>query len=214
MQQDLIEVLVSITIIGLLLSVVYINFSDARQESSNRAWRVELKELELALEVFKAQHGFYPSTQISTTWNSLGCWTDVNGNVISASSRDVRSSDGQPCPTNTPVIEHRTGSVDQPAGTIGLTSEYIDVIPRHEDSANSNCELIYRVPDVTDNEDRTWYKFVAVNCLAGVDATSGVQSDDEFALCPESCRGTCNSDVSGVEFHESLAIYSRGGRRQ
>jgi type II secretion system protein G len=59
----LIEVLVVISIIGILSAVVYANFTDARNEAKNRAWQTELKEIQLAIELYKAQNGMYPATE-------------------------------------------------------------------------------------------------------------------------------------------------------
>jgi prepilin-type N-terminal cleavage/methylation domain-containing protein len=57
----LIEVMVVITIIGILASVLYANFGDARQNARNKAMRAALSEVQLALEVYKAQNSQYPA---------------------------------------------------------------------------------------------------------------------------------------------------------
>lgn len=57
----LIEVIVSITIIGLLVSVVYASFSDARTQARDQARWAALKETQLAIEFYKAQNGRYPA---------------------------------------------------------------------------------------------------------------------------------------------------------
>ncbi len=57
----LIEMLVVITIIGILSSILYSNFIDARQDAKNKAFRSELKEAQLALEVYRSQNNVYPS---------------------------------------------------------------------------------------------------------------------------------------------------------
>jgi prepilin-type N-terminal cleavage/methylation domain-containing protein len=57
----LIEVLVVITIISILVAVLTANFSDARVDSKNKAFQSEIKELQLALELYKAQYGRYPA---------------------------------------------------------------------------------------------------------------------------------------------------------
>ena len=57
----LIELLVVITIIGILAAIVYASFDGARQQARNRALMTEMRELQLALEVYKAQNGSYPS---------------------------------------------------------------------------------------------------------------------------------------------------------
>lgn len=56
----LIEVLVVISIIGILSSILYANFSDARIEAKNKALQTSLNEVQLALEVYKSQNSRYP----------------------------------------------------------------------------------------------------------------------------------------------------------
>ncbi|MCA9357944.1 prepilin-type N-terminal cleavage/methylation domain-containing protein [Candidatus Kaiserbacteria bacterium] len=56
----LIEILVVIAIIGILSSVLYANFNDARKDARNKSLQGELKEIQLALELYKSQNGVYP----------------------------------------------------------------------------------------------------------------------------------------------------------
>lgn len=58
----MIELLIVISIIGILGSIVYASFDGAREDARNRAMMSELKETQLALEVYKAQFGQYPSS--------------------------------------------------------------------------------------------------------------------------------------------------------
>ena len=57
----LIEVLVVISIVGILMAIVLANFSDARKNARDKVRKSELKELQLALEVYKSQYGQYPA---------------------------------------------------------------------------------------------------------------------------------------------------------
>ena len=57
----LIELLVVIAIIGILASVLYASFDGARDNARNKAMMAEFKEVQLALEVYKAQNDSYPS---------------------------------------------------------------------------------------------------------------------------------------------------------
>lgn len=99
----LIEVLVVVSIIGILSAVVYANFTDARNEAKNRAWQTELKEVQLAIELYKAQNGIYPATE-NIGFN--GCDSDS----------EARSSN---CLIN-PVVE-------------GLVPEFISELPTAND---------------------------------------------------------------------------------
>lgn len=56
----LIELLVVIAIIGILSGIVYANFGDARAGARDQARMVNLKEMQLAIELYKAQNGRYP----------------------------------------------------------------------------------------------------------------------------------------------------------
>jgi prepilin-type N-terminal cleavage/methylation domain-containing protein len=56
----LIEILVVIGIIGILAAVLSANFNDARIDARNKAVRTSLSEVQLALEVYKAQNDEYP----------------------------------------------------------------------------------------------------------------------------------------------------------
>jgi len=188
----LVEILVVIGIIGVLSAVLYANFGDARQEAKNKAMRSELKETQLALELYKAQNGNYPPAfDISST----GC-SDYDG------VNDVSTSKSIACGAN-PVIN-------------GLTPEFIANIPSSAKSANPACEIWYQV---SDDDDGTWdaddggsYKLTADNCHAGATTQAdGVQSDDKFARCPSSCgtSGSCNPTAS--DFYNSYSVYSNGG---
>lgn len=56
----LIEILVVVSIIGILVAILVANFSDARRNSKNKTIRTALSEVQLALEVYKAQNNRYP----------------------------------------------------------------------------------------------------------------------------------------------------------
>ncbi|MEN9922355.1 MAG: type pilin [Candidatus Parcubacteria bacterium] len=58
----LIEILVVISIIGILVAILYPSFNEARDDARNKALQTELKETKLAFELYKAQNGRYPTT--------------------------------------------------------------------------------------------------------------------------------------------------------
>lgn len=60
----LIELMVVISIIGLLSAIVYANFNDARAQARDKVRMSALKEVQLALEFYKAQNGSYPNTSL------------------------------------------------------------------------------------------------------------------------------------------------------
>ncbi|MBY0538555.1 prepilin-type N-terminal cleavage/methylation domain-containing protein [Patescibacteria group bacterium] len=56
----IVELLVAISIIGILSSIVYANFGEARKASRDDVRKTSLKELQLAIEFYKAQNDRYP----------------------------------------------------------------------------------------------------------------------------------------------------------
>lgn len=56
----LVEMLIVIAIIGILMGIVYANFGSARASARDEARKTSLKELQLAIELYKAQEGRYP----------------------------------------------------------------------------------------------------------------------------------------------------------
>lgn len=57
----LIELMVAISIIAIMTAVLSANFSDARAQSRDKARMTSLKELQLSVELYKAQYGRYPA---------------------------------------------------------------------------------------------------------------------------------------------------------
>lgn len=75
----LIEILVVITIVSLLSAVIYGSFGDARESSRDKIRKTSLKELGLALELYKAQTGVYPpSGCLATGWAGPGPQTGLD----------------------------------------------------------------------------------------------------------------------------------------
>lgn len=115
----LIELLVVIAIIGILSSVVLASLNDARQKSRDAKRIADVRQLQLALELFFDSNGSYPTTTLSVlaptyiatvpagpltgetyTYESLSSGTDYNlgtdleGQGHSALSADVETPGG------------------------------------------------------------------------------------------------------------------------
>jgi prepilin-type N-terminal cleavage/methylation domain-containing protein len=56
----LVELMVAISIIGILSTIVYANFGEARKASRDDIRKTSLKEMQLAIEFYKAQYDVYP----------------------------------------------------------------------------------------------------------------------------------------------------------
>lgn len=69
----LIEIMVVIAIISILASVLYVNFNNAREASRDQVRKTDLKQLQLAIELYKAQNGRYPAAGCSAAaWAGSG----------------------------------------------------------------------------------------------------------------------------------------------
>lgn len=186
----LVEVLVVVAIIGILSAVLYGSFDDAREEARNKALQSELKEMQLAFELYRAQYSEYPP--VNTT---SGTCSDTSGDPHTAEN------------TNTVAC-------DDYVYAQGIVPEFMIEVPESRDSNNPNCEIIYEV-----DASGGWYKLTASQCLEGAEAADdGIGEDEEFSLCPSSCSsGNCNGeayDETGAAFYESMAVYSAGGECQ
>lgn len=58
---SLIELMVVISIIGILATIGYASFDEARQQSRDKVRMASLKELQLSIELYRAQEGRYPA---------------------------------------------------------------------------------------------------------------------------------------------------------
>lgn len=58
---SLVEMMVVISIIAVLSGIIYASFEDARKQARDKARMTALKELQLAVELYKAQNGTYPT---------------------------------------------------------------------------------------------------------------------------------------------------------
>lgn len=73
---SLIEILVVLAIIGVLVTIVTASFGDSRAQARDKVRMTSLKELQLAIEQFRAQNGVYPLRGCGVTgadeWTSPG----------------------------------------------------------------------------------------------------------------------------------------------
>ena len=172
-----------VSIIGILSAIVYANFNDARVDARNKSLQSSLKETQLALELYKAQNGQYPAP---TTGGPTACTSCT--------------APGVPCA--------QTNGCPNPFA-IALVPDFIAVLPTHQQSSNSNCNIRYQT-DTTG----TWYKLTAINCHGGAPTQAeGIQPDSEFARClPAPTCLSCTAAYQATEaFFESYAVYSSDG---
>jgi len=179
----LIEILVTIAIISILAGVIYASFGTAREDAKNKSVQTEIKEMQLAIELYKAQNGQYPD--VPTGSLPTGC-------VSSSGGVDTSNS------TNCGTIEY----------IAGLTPDFISELPSHTESDNALCAITYAV----ENTNFSWYKLTAANCFAGATvAAEGINQDSGLARCPSTCASAGVCATTTAAFYESLAVYSSGG---
>lgn len=106
----LVELLVSITIIGILSTIVFTSYTESQVQSRDNARQVELKELQLAIERYRSQNGTYPEQGCgdSTTADS---WAGHN------SATDAAYNDCAPYIQDLTPDYIETLPVDERAGT-------------------------------------------------------------------------------------------------
>lgn len=75
----LVELMVAISIIGILSSIVYANFGEARKSSRDDIRKTSMKELQLAIEFYKAQNDRYPVAGCSV---AAGSYAEASASCI------------------------------------------------------------------------------------------------------------------------------------
>ncbi len=92
----LVELIVVMSVIGILSSIVYANFGSARAASRDDVRKASLKEVQLALELYKAQNGVYPAQGCtSSPWAGPGphsSWGCTSENYIAGLVPDFIAS--------------------------------------------------------------------------------------------------------------------------
>ncbi|MBI1908896.1 MAG: type II secretion system major pseudopilin GspG [Deltaproteobacteria bacterium] len=59
----LIEIMVVVTILGIIATIVTVNVLDRLDQAKASATKTQIKNLEVALDEFRRDNGFYPSTE-------------------------------------------------------------------------------------------------------------------------------------------------------
>jgi prepilin-type N-terminal cleavage/methylation domain-containing protein len=177
----LVELIVVIAIIGILAGIVYANFGIARAVARDDARKVALKEVQLALDLYKAQHGSYPL---------MGC-----GNPVTPTSR---GSGGIWSSTHTsPARTISNSTCNSNEYIVGLVSGgYISALPI-ETIPSTNWISGYSY-----SSDGTDYKL-----LIFAERNFITSYDQDFARCPRQFTNNC----TGVNpTPDVYAVYSPG----
>jgi len=178
----LLEILVSLSIIGILTSVIYFSFDTARESSRNKAMMAEVKETQLAIELYRAQNGRYPLP------NSSG-------------------SCGAPFPVSGALFSTDTGAC---AGSYiqGLAPTYIAELPSIDDAANSQCILEYRTAPDGSWYKLTAIECLSSGTMTIDDEMA--RCPGSCGNCADNTLG--NAYQNSDNFTQSFAVYSLGGQ--
>lgn len=182
----LVELMVVISIIGILSAIVYANFSDSKKMARDQIRKTDLKDLQIAIQLYKAQNGTYPlacANQDAEVWS---------GNVNSGGSICANSNDGF---------------------IMGLVPDYIAKLPVDPYTiSGSGCGYIYTTTGGGASPGLN-YKLMA-HCSVEINKIQF--ATDDFARCPawiiDGSANWCDpSDVADNPL-TTYAVYSAGAQ--
>lgn len=155
----LIELMVAIGIIGILSTIVYASLGESRKIARDNIRQTDLKSLQVAIELFKAQNGRYPAA---------GC-----GNVAGGALPNWAGSE----------TIYTSAAVASCPGTyiVGLVPDYIPVLPSEVGSNKNNTGYAY-----TSNLAGTEYKLLSHH---NVEAKLISDIGDDFSRFAVTCTG-------------------------
>lgn len=161
--------MVVVAVIGILSAIVFANFGDSRKIARDNVRKTDLKDLQVAIELYKAQNGHYPDgCRGNNTWSG-----GTNSTFV--------------CPT-TPVVPNCTDYI------CGLVPDYIAELPTDPNPATTgNNGYVYRSYGGVGTA--TEYKLLANNTVEKLLITS---YDDEFARCPSTAVDVTTNCPSGT----------------
>ena len=133
----LVELIVVIAIIGILTSIVLANLAGARAGARDDIRKTDLKNLQAAIELYKAQNGYYPLRGCIDALDPVGYWSGAN-------------------PESHPSVEQCTNYIE------GLVPDYIPALPIDLNPTLNNSGYIYRTDA---NVNPKAYKIMAWNSL-------------------------------------------------
>lgn len=128
----LVEVLLVVVILGIMAALVVPQFTSAAAMSRENSIKMSLNRIRQQLEVYKEQHGDYPSLALFAV--QLTGATDVNGNAVALGTPDSFGPYIQNVPPNP-----NTGGTVVGNGAVGSSDWYYDELTG-EIRANDSVE--------------------------------------------------------------------------
>jgi prepilin-type N-terminal cleavage/methylation domain-containing protein len=169
----LIEILVVITIIGILAGILLFNFQELRKQARDKIRKSDLQSLQLAIETYKVQNGRYPAEGCSvvgpggTTWTGPGPFS--GGGALPTTCSDY---------------------------VVGLVPNYIATLPTDPNQEQvANFGYVYS----TDAAGAA-YKIRVSQSIESDNVTSFA---DMYARCPKDCGGgaaVCSGAPPAAEY--------------
>lgn len=169
----LVEIMVVVTIIGILAAVLFANFDDARKQSRDKSRMTSLKEMQLSIELYKAQYGRYPAQGCGTVGVQFAGVGPYSGSG---------SGDFYGC------AAYVTGH-DASASFVPDFISSLPIDPKFEVETDKG---FYYMTDATGSS----YKLMVNDVVEALFVTS---ADDEFARCP-SVAGGCAGGVPATTY--------------
>lgn len=179
----LIEILVVVSIIGILVAILTVNFTKVRGDARNKGIKTSLSEIQLSLAVYKAQNGRYPDAD-------SGC------KIISGS---LDTADSVAC-GSAPYIT-------------SLRPDFIAALPSHTASGNSSCKIVYQVDKTNKSYYKLTAQNCFSGALAASTGIQPSDEYARCPSSCGTCNGsTFNATYQGLAaFYESMSVYSNGG---
>lgn len=112
----LIELLVVISIIALLSSITLATLNESRSRAKRSAFVQGMKQLQLALELYKSDNGHYPYEK----------WTDQ----VDVEGVNIRIGPGGTTDTLTDFLSHNAGSNSNNTDSVDFIPHYLSSLPQ------------------------------------------------------------------------------------
>lgn len=178
----LIEMLVVIAIMGILASIAFVGYNEAKAQSRDRQRMAQMEQLKVALEQYKDKYGRYPAAGCGA--NPAGV---VGGNWWAGPGPLTAASDvwGVVCD------DYIAPPLTNPSAR--FVPEFIEELPRDP----SREDIVDRGYFYTATADGLSYKLIA---HFSVENLFAVDYSHPYARCPHACLAgpVCGSPTSGA----------------